>query len=338
MTGSATLAQALAWASEGRPVALATVLSTWGSSPRPAGSQLAITDRGAFAGSVSAGCVEAAVVEEAATILAGGAPRLLQYGVSDERAWSVGLACGGRMEIRLEAADPGLLAPLLADLAARRPAAVVTRLPDGPSRLLHPGEAAPPLDALVRRALARDASGPADGPDGPVFIRAYPPPVRVAIVGAVHIAQALAPMARLAGYHVAVVDPRSGFATPERLPGVELLAEWPDAALRRLEPDARTAVVALSHDPKLDDPALLVALRSEACYVGALGSRRSHAARLERLRAEGLDEAALARIRGPIGLDLGAESPGEIAASILEELVLQLRRPEAGGVPPPRGG
>ena len=338
MTDAAILEQAAAWLAEGRPAALATVLRTWGSSPRPEGSQLAATADGAFVGSVSGGCVEAAVVEEAAAVLAGAPPRHLQYGVSDERAWSLGLACGGRIAVRVERADAALLRPLLEDLAARRPVVVVTPLPGGPPRLVHPGEAPGELDALVRRAVARDGSGQLDGPDGRLFLRAYAPPVRLVIVGAVHIAQALAPMAQLAGYDVVVADPRQGFATPERLPGAALLGEWPDAALRRLRPDARTAVVALSHDPKLDDPALFEALSSEAFYVGALGSRGSHAARLDRLRAEGVGEAALSRIRGPVGLDLGAVSPGEIAAAILAELVLHLRRPEAAGAPPFRGG
>jgi len=334
VTDAQILEQAATWLAAGRPAALATVLATWGSSPRPVGSQLAATADGAFVGSVSGGCVEAAVVEEAAAVLAGAPPRHLTYGVTDERAWSVGLACGGRIEVRVERAEAALLSPLLDDLEARRPAAVVTPLPGGPPRLLHPGEAPAALDAELRRAVARDASGIVEWADGPAFLRAYPPPVRLVVVGAVHITQALAPMARLAGFDVVVVDPRRGFATPERLPGATLAAEWPDAALRRLGPDARTAVVALSHDPKLDDPALFEALRSQAFYVGALGSRRSHAARLERLRAEGVAEADLARIRGPVGLALGAVSPGEIAASILAELVLHLRRPETAGAPP----
>jgi xanthine dehydrogenase accessory factor len=332
------LGQAADWLEAGRRVALATVLSTWGSAPRPAGSLLAVDEGGAFTGSVSGGCVEGAVVEVARELLRGGAPRLLQFGVTDEKAWSVGLACGGRIEVRVEPACGPLLRPLLADLAARRPVVLATPLAAGAAFLIHPLDGAPvgepgaepgagALRLAAREAAARDRSGRWDGPAGPVFLRVFNPPVRLVLVGAVHIAQALAPMARLAGCDVVVVDPRRGFATAERLPGVTLLDGWPDVALARLAPDRRTAVVALTHDPKLDDPALAAALGSEAFYVGALGSRKSHAARCQRLAEAGFGPAAVARVRGPVGLDIGAESPGEIAVAILAELVAHLRRP-----------
>ena len=339
VTDAQILEQAAAWLAAGRPAALATVLATWGSSPRPVGSQLAATADGAFVGSVSGGCVEAAVVEEAAAVLAGAPPRLLDYGVTDERAWSVGLACGGRIEMRVERAEAALLAPLLDDLRPRRPAAVVTRAAGRAAAAPPPGRGAAAPRRRCGGPWRATPPGSCEGADGPSFLRAYPPPVRlVAIVGAVHITQALAPMARLAGFDVVVVDPRRGFATPERLPGATLVAEWPDAALRRLGPDARTAVVALSHDPKLDDPALF----DGAPLRGLLRRRAREPAQPRRPPRAAARRGAR---RGGAGAHprpgrpgLGAVSPGEIAASILAELVLQLRRPEAAGVPPLRGG
>jgi xanthine dehydrogenase accessory factor len=189
--------------------------------------------------------------------------------------------------------------------------------------------------ARAEEALRADRSVLVDTDAGPVLLRVYAPPVRLVVVGAVHVTQALAPMARLAGFQVVVVDPRLAFASQERLAGVEVLREWPDEALARLAIDGRTAVVTLTHDPKLDDPALLAAVRSPAFYVGALGSRRTHAARRERLRGEGLTDAELDRIDGPVGLPIGGVSPGEIAVSILAQLVSRLRLPR-GEAPPSR--
>jgi xanthine dehydrogenase accessory factor len=215
---------------------------------------------------------------------------------------------------------------VLADAAARRAVVVATDLATGDATVLDPlapGDG--PLAAAAREAAVRDQSRVVEGPAGAAFLRVFNPPVRVVVIGAVHVTQALAPMVKLAGYDVVVVDPRGAFATEARFPGVPLVVAWPDEGLAQVGLDRRTAVVALTHDPKLDDPALAAALRSEAFYVGALGSRRTQAARLERLRALGLDEPALARIHGPVGLAIGAVSPGEIAASIVAELVASLR-------------
>ena len=220
------------------------------------------------------------------------------------------------------------LEALRADLAAKRPVVLATGLGSGESRLVHPfdeGGADPALLAAARGAAEADQSRTWEGPHGPVFLRVYNPPVRVVIVGAVHIAQALAPMAQLAGYDVVVVDPRRAFATELRFQGVALSHEWPDEALRRLGLDRRTAVVTMTHDPKIDDPALQAALRSSCFYVGALGSKKTQAARRQRLQEAGFDEAALARIHGPVGLPIGAVSTAEIAVSILSELVACLR-------------
>lgn len=216
---------------------------------------------------------------------------------------------------------PDLLARLRALQAAGRPVLLATRLPDGAQHLL-PGDAAPPaLAEAAARALRADRPGPVALDDGTWFLHPHNPAPRLIVIGAVHAAQALASMAGPLGFGVAVIDPRRAFATPERFPGIALVDAWPDEAMAAAAPDSRTAVVALTHDPKLDDPGLDAALRSEAFYVGALGSRRTHARRLERLGALGHDASALARIRGPVGLDIGALTAAEIALSILAEIV-----------------
>ena len=184
----------------------------------------------------------------------------------------------------------------------------------------------PTLHQAARTALLNDRSQPLDGPDGRFFLQVHNPPHRMVLVGAVHIAQPLAQMASHAGFSVSLVDPREAFNTEARFPGVDRLLSWPDAALAGLELDHRTAVVTLTHDPKLDDPALATAVGSPAFYIGALGSRKTHGRRLERMREAGFDEEALSRIRGPVGLDIGARTPGEIAAAILAEVIGELRR------------
>jgi xanthine dehydrogenase accessory factor len=211
---------------------------------------------------------------------------------------------------------------LLADFRAQRSVVLATDLASGEQQLLGPegSEAA-------REALRRDTCVLVDEAGRRLFLQPWNPPLRMLIVGAVHIAQPLAAMAALAEYAVTVVDPRQAFATQERFPGVTLSGDWPDTALQALAPDARTAVVTLTHDPKLDDPALAVALRSPAFYVGALGSRKTHTARLARLRELGLSELELARIHAPVGLDVGARSPAEIAVSILAQVTQRLREP-----------
>ena len=322
------LDRAAAWSEAGLRVAVATVTSTWGSSLRPAGSHLAVNERGDFVGSVSGGCVEAAVVEEALLAMRDGKARRLRYGVSDERAWELGLACGGTVEVHLEpGARRELLAELRRDLAARRPVVMATQMGSGAARLIHPFDpgGADPLAEAARDAAARDQSGTVPTADGEVLLRAYNPPVRFFVVGAVHVAQPLSQMAKLAGHDVLVVDPRRSFATAARFPGVALSHEYPDEAFGRVGLDRRAAVVTLTHDPKIDEPALAAALRSEAFYLGALGSRKTQAARRQRLAAQGFSESQLDRIHGPVGLPIGAVTPGEIAASILAELVGCLR-------------
>ncbi|HYZ31553.1 MAG TPA: XdhC family protein [Crenalkalicoccus sp.] len=216
---------------------------------------------------------------------------------------------------------PALLARLQAAQAAKSPVALLTRLTDG-AQLLWPEDAAPPAVAeAARTALAADRAANVTEGDAAWFIHPHNPPLRLIVVGAVHVAQALVPMAAAAGYAVTVIDPRRAFATDERFPGVTLNHDWPDEAMAALAPDSRTAVVTLTHDPKLDDPALDVALRSEAFYIGALGSRRTHAKRVARLAELGHAEAAMARIHAPIGLDIEAVTAPEIALAILAEIV-----------------
>jgi xanthine dehydrogenase accessory factor len=208
--------------------------------------------------------------------------------------------------------------------ASRRPVALLTWLATGAQRLVAPGEDAGLGDA-VREAFRRDKSGTVETPEGEVFIRVYNPPLRMLVVGAVHTAQFLVPLATMLDYDVTIVDPRGAFATDERFPGVKLVAEWPDEVFPQLGLDARTGLIALTHDPKIDDVALNLALASEVFYIGALGSTRTHAKRLDRLKAQGASDEALARIRAPIGLDIGAQGPAEIALSIMSQVTAVLR-------------
>ncbi len=338
-----------AWRRDGEEIALATVVSTWGSAPRPVGSKLACTRSGRIAGSVSAGCVESAVLEEGADALKTGRPRLVTYGVADEDAWDVGLACGGTIRVLVEPlrAWDGIYGSLARRLAAGEPLAVVSVLA-GPDALLNrklivlpdgttEGDLDPPggREAVAQaalEALAQEAGRDLSLADGlTLFIEVYPPTPRLIIIGAVHIAGYLDPLARTLGFETILVDPRSAFNTPERFPDVSRrVLEWPGKALPALGLDRWAYVVVLTHDPKLDDPALQIALRSEARYVGALGSRRTARLRADRLRRAGLSEAQIGRLHAPIGLPLGGQSPAEIALSILAEIV-QVRssaRPE----------
>jgi xanthine dehydrogenase accessory factor len=225
-----------------------------------------------------------------------------------------------------------LLERRLAAQQAGQTTVLVTELKSGAQLLLGEGIALGDLKlgneerAAINRAVIEDRSQTLDSPQGPLFIEVWSPPLRLIVVGAVHIAQTLARMAVQAGYDVTIIDPRSAFASEERFPGVTLATDWPDEVLPALKPDKRTAIVTLTHDPKIDDPALQAALRSDAFYIGALGSRRTHAKRGQRLESAGFDATAFARIHGPVGLDIGALTPGEIAVSILAEITAILRR------------
>lgn len=311
---------ALDWHRSGKGAVLATVIETWGSAPRRTGSQLVIGGDMAMMGSVSGGCVEGAVVEEAQAALADGKPRVLTFGVSDETAFAVGLACGGTIRILLEPVGPALPEAMLADLvaarAARKPLAYRVNLTTWDRALVTP-------DAETAALFRADKSGV----EGEVFTAIHNPPLRLAIIGAVHIAQHLVPMARACGYDVMVVDPRAAFGSAERFPGVTLSPDWPDEALDAFHIDTRTAVVTLTHDTKLDDPALRAALKSQAFYIGCLGSTRTHAKRVARLTEAGFTEGDLARLHAPVGLTIGAATPAEIAVSVMAQIIQTLRRP-----------
>ena len=221
-----------------------------------------------------------------------------------------------------------ILKALNTERAARRAAILVTYVASGEHRFVRQADiAGDPLRETLEAALRTGKSGVVETPHGKAFLTVYVPPVRLVAIGAVHISQALAPMAKLLGYDVVIVDPRTAFATPERFPDVKLIAEWPDAALPGLDIDAYTAFVALTHDPKIDDPALIHALARECFYVGALGSRKTHARRVDRLKQQGLSEAVIARIHAPIGLAIGAVSPPEIALAIMGQITAALRLP-----------
>jgi len=224
-----------------------------------------------------------------------------------------------------------LLTALNAERAARRAAIVVTDVESGEQRLVKAADIAKdPLKAVLSEHLRSGKSGMEDTPEGRVFLTVYVPAAQLIAIGAVHISQALAPIAKLLGYDVTIVDPRTAFATPERFPDVKVIAEWPDEALPPLNVDRYTAFVALTHDPKIDDPALLHALARDCFYIGALGSRKTHARRLERLKQQGVNDADLSRIHAPIGLDIGAVSPAEIAVAIMAQITERLREePEA---------
>ena len=311
--------QALAWHRAGKGAALATVIETWGSAPRRTGSQLAINGQGEIVGSVSGGCVEGAVIVEAIESIHEGDARELEFGVSDGDAFAVGLACGGTIRILIEPIGTVLPEQMLADLitarAARRPIAYEVDLAAN-TRALHRSG----FEARFRM----DRSGFEEGSRR--FIAIHNPPLRMIVVGAVHIAQALMPMAQMAGYDPVLVDPRETFATPARFPGQKIMNDWPADAIAEIGLDTRCALVLLTHDPKLDDPALEIALRSVAFYIGALGSKRTHAKRIARLEGLGFTSKDIARIHGPVGLDIGASSPSEIAVSIMGQITQVLRQ------------
>ena len=323
------LRAAFSWMKEGKRVVLATVVETWGSAPCPVGSHLAIREDGHFLGSVSGGCIEGDVITRALELMEGegGGVALLNYEVANKTAWQVGLACGGKMAVLLEnLISPG--ATVVENPENRRPRVRAVHLGDGRSRFFPPEEDGDdsPLAQAARQAWQEGKSGIREIDGAAWFLQLYQSPLRLVIIGAVHIAQSLWSLAMLAGYDVVLIDPRESFASQERFAGADLRCEWPEDALDALGLDSRCAVVVLTHDPKLDDPALQKALASPCFYIAALGSRKTHAARLERLRGLGVGEEALARIHGPAGLDIGAISPEEIAISILAQMVARLHQ------------
>ncbi len=311
------------WLSEGERVALAVVVAAQRPSPRPVGAWMAVTESGGVAGSVSGGCVEGAVIEAAQEVLSGAPPRRLRFGVVDEEGWEVGLACGGEIEVYVEPLHP-LYRTLITSLERGETVALAVELGREGHLLAWP-DGRREGDASLAPALEGVFPGPWAGikptPQGECFVQVFAPPPTLTLVGAVHLAQALARLAKLLGYRVRVVDPRGVFATRERFPMAdEVLVAWPQDALPPEVLRPSDAVVALSHDPKIDIPALEIALRSPVGYVGLLGSRRTQGKRRAALREAGIPEEDLARIHGPVGYDLG-DGPEEIALGILAEIV-----------------
>jgi xanthine dehydrogenase accessory factor len=292
------------WTEAGEDIALATVVETWGSSPRPLGSKMVVTRSGKMAGSVSNGCIEGAVFEEAQKVLKSREPKIAAFGVADDVAFEVGLACGGHIEVFIEPLAP-VHKRLIAMLETNEPATLRTNLVTGDTELV---EGTPPGVELARR-------------DGEWFTEPFRRPATLIIIGAIHIAIPLHRLAKLMGYRVTVVDARAKFATKERFPEAdELIVAWPDEAIARLSIDRSSYVVILTHDPKFDLPALRAVLTKDAGYIGAIGSRKTNQNRFDALRAEGFTEEQLSRVHGPIGLDLGGRGAEETALGILAEI------------------
>ena len=341
------LLEALAgWQAEGVPVGRAVVVRTFGSAPRPEGAVLLATADGRLAGSVSGGCVEGAAFEQIERARATGRSRVIRYGISDEQAWDVGLACGGTIDVLVE---PSVRDEVV--LAAReRGRAVVTPLPaDAPPASFGPhvpGEGAPPAPVLLvaedgeltgslgsaeldgalvagtMDALNRGASRTLELGGRSYFVEAFPVRPRLVVVGAVEVARSLVRFARELGYETVVIDGRSAFATPDRFPDVDrLVVGWPDEVADEIGLGPSDAVAVLTHDVKFDEPAIVEALRRGCRYVGAVGSRKTQRDRGERLRVAGVSSAELDRLRGPVGLDLGGRAPSETALAIMAEIV-----------------
>ncbi len=315
------------WKAEGEEVALATVVRTWGSGPRGPGAKMALTRDARIAGSVSGGCVEAAVVEEGREVLETGTPKLLRFGIADETAWNVGLTCGGSIEIFVEKLDEGLVrafSEAIEKRGALARATVVRGTDLGSTVLVREGERAKTVvEAAAMHALERGRTDIFTDEDGAeIFLDVELPPPTLVMVGGVHIAIAMTAIAKALGYRTIVIDPRGVFGNEERFPHADALVhEWSDEGLEAIGLDRSTAVATLTHDPKIDDPALMVALRSPAFFVGALGSQKTHEKRRKRLLERGLTEAELSRLFAPVGLDIGSRSPEEIALSVMAQIV-----------------
>jgi xanthine dehydrogenase accessory factor len=328
------------WLSQQKRIALATVIQTWGSAPRGVGAKMALTADGEIAGSVSGGCVEGAVFETGVNSLKSGQPELLSFGVADETAWEVGLACGGSIRVFVQPLNTPMYGAVRAALSEERPAATITVV-KGPADMLgrtlfirEDGDAVgelgggldEPARQAARSALAEGFSKPVSLPGQDqaveIFVDVMLPSPTLIAVGGVHIAIALTAIAKSLGYRTIVVDPRRSFGSDTRFPHVDrLIQEWPDDALQQIGLTRSTAVAMLTHDPKLDDPALKMALPSPAFYVGALGSQKTQAQRRQRLLEAGLSAAQVDRLHGPIGLGIGAKTPEEIALAVMAQIV-----------------
>ena len=338
-----------AWISGGHEIALATVVRTWGSSPRAAGAKMAIRGDGAFVGSVSGGCVEGAVIETGLEVLKTAIPQLLHFGVTDDSAWEVGLACGGEIDVFVQRIENASYAKIMNASSSEVSVAIVTII-KGPESLIgeqvvltHDGalelsdtilfepSTLDEIERLVNEGVSSVIKGKTPGADPlELFVDVITPPPTLIIIGGAHISVALAQVAKQMGYHTVLIDPRQAFANEDRFSDLDTrLTAWPQDALNDISISPSTAVAVLTHDPKIDDPALLIALMSEAFYVGVLGSRKTQDARRIRLIEAGLGEKEVERLRGPIGLDIGGSTPEEIALAIMAEIIA-VRRGRGG--------
>ncbi len=314
------------WVGDGRRVATAMVVGTEKSAPRDPGAVLAVSDQGDVAGSVTGGCVEPAVYEEAQAVLAGGEPRLLTYGIADEEAFEVGLPCGGTVYVFVDMLDPDVLAGIRDAVSAERPVALATPVSGsliGAESLVTPDDSEEREGITeAKRLLSRGENAIVSTSDGDLFVSSFTPRPRMYVFGAIDFASTVASIGKFLDYHVTVCDARAKFVTPERFPDVDdLVVEWPDEFLKDAPIDERTAICVLTHDEKFDVPILKEALASPAGYIGAMGSRRTTEKRTARLLEEGVDEEQIARIHAPLGLKIGARTPEEVAVTIAAQII-----------------
>src|SRR5438045_5767563 len=314
-----------AWLDGGDPVAVAAVIGTWGSAPRPAGSRMSISQSGKIAGSVSGGCLEGEVFEQAQAVLKGKPPQLFHYGVSDDLAWTVGLSCGGEVDVLVEPLSD-VHRRLIGALEAETPVVLETGLADAPG-------------ARELLTAANPDAGPLLESENPVrrdgvFLEPFPRPHELYIFGGSHVAIPLTQLATGLGVRVTVVDARSKFADRDRFQGArQVIHAWPDEVLRELTMDSSRYIRILTHDPKFDDPTITAALRGRPRYIGAIGSRKTHRERVARLTAAGVDPGSLTRVHAPIGLDLGAQTAEETALAILSQMVAVRHGKQGGPMP-----
>ena len=299
------------WLKDKRKIALATVISTWGSSPRPVGGQMAIDQNGEIIGSVSGGCIEGAVITEGIKSLSDGKTRVKDYGISNDMAWEVGLACGGELKVLIQPLqiEDKIIFSIVESIRKRE----VIKLKINTKSGLR----------TIDKSISQQSSSFNQLMNE--FIHIFDPKPRLFIIGAVHIAQELVKLATIADFEITLIDPRDHFATKKRFPNCQIINDWPDIALSKFKFDKATHLVTLTHDPKIDDPALIYSLKKNIGYVGSLGSKRTHKKRCERLSLLGFNQNDLNKIHGPIGLDIKAKNPAEIAISILGEII-QFRR------------
>ena len=295
------------WLKEKRKVALATVISTWGSAPRPVGGQMAIDSNGEIIGSVSGGCIEGAVINEGINSINDGKLRIKDYGISNDMAWEVGLACGGELKILIQPLnlEDKIVYSIVENIKNREPTKLIINCLTG-SRHID--------NSIINQISSYDKIKEE-------FIHVIDPKPRLFIVGAVHIAQALISLAKTADFEIILIDPRDHFATKDRFPNCKIINEWPDTALSNFILDKATHLVTLTHDPKIDDPALIYTLKKDIGYIGSLGSKKTHNKRCERLIDIGFSQSDLLKIHGPIGLNIKAKTPAEIAVSIMAEII-----------------